>query len=50
MIYNIALTLVEGIGNKTAKILLNKYEHAEAIFKSSIKVQYDQKHLKTKTF
>lgn len=37
MIYNIALTLVEGIGNKTAKILLNKYEHAEAIFKSSIK-------------
>ena len=37
MIYNIALTLVEGIGNKTAKILLNKYDHAEAIFKSSTK-------------
>lgn len=37
MIYNIALSLVEGIGHKTAKNLLNKFENAEAIFKSSIK-------------
>jgi DNA processing protein len=37
MIYNIALSLVEGIGHKTAKNLLNKFENAETIFKSSIK-------------
>lgn len=37
MIYNIALSLVEGIGHKTAKLLLNKFESAEAIFKSSVK-------------
>ena len=35
MIYNIALSLVEGIGHKTAKNLLNKFENAETIFKSS---------------